>query len=146
MSRLFIRLRSPPRFAYFPASVSPLATSEGEFRDLGLGGWTGFYDWLRAASGRLVGLRFWPFEQAEFLLKEIPISETLLVASRGAILVFFGDETRFVDGASGDQAFEEARVLVSPSKEYALVFGCSDLSDSERQTLRDQFPSNVEGQ
>ena len=39
-----------------------------QYRDANFGQWTGFYDWLRDSKEQVLGVRYWPFEDTEFLI------------------------------------------------------------------------------
>lgn len=95
---------------------------------VGSGEWHGFYDWLRNDTRMIIGVRFWPFDEAEFLLKVYPNSPRLLIDPSGAILIFFGPETGYCDAISDDQEFEYSAVYRTRQGEYSIAFGCSDLN------------------
>lgn len=125
--------------AYYITRPDSLSLCGAQLEDTGLGDWTGFYDWLRNCGGKVIGVRYWPFEQAEFLLKECSHCDSVRVDSRGALLFFFGGESGFEEKLSGDQAFEEARILKTKADQYALLFGCDNLTEAEQNALAIQF-------
>ncbi|HKP03478.1 MAG TPA: hypothetical protein VJU77_08980 [Chthoniobacterales bacterium] len=134
MSSILVNLAESPRFTYFESRPSETVLSELGLVDSKLGDWTGFYDWLRTDTGAIVGVRYWPFEKTEFLVRPAVASSDIVVDPRGALLVFFGREEHFDDKLSDDQAFEESRVLLFSGR-HILLFGCSDLSAEERTQL-----------
>src|SRR5947208_10883942 len=111
LTTLLVDLAERPRFTYFERRPSETALSALGFVDLLLGDWTGFYDWLRTDGGAIVGVRYWPFEKTEFLLRTVARRSGIVEDTRGALLVFFGGEREFNEELSDDQAFEESRVL-----------------------------------
>ncbi len=136
MSAVFIRFTGRPRATLFESRPNHIQFGEDLFQDAGLGEWAGFYDWLRVDSDKIVGVRFWPFEQAEFLLRSVPGSNSNAPTIReDALLFFFGPEKNFKAELSGDQAFEEARIFSAPSGEHGILFGCSNLTNRERELL-----------
>src|ERR1700719_2322678 len=40
-----------------------------KYLDAAFGNWTGFYDWIRDMDGNLLGVRYAPFEDTEFLIE-----------------------------------------------------------------------------
>jgi hypothetical protein len=105
------------------------------FKDSSYGGWTGFYDWLRSDTHSVVGVRYWPFEEASALINRLAL-QTAKMDSSGALYFFFTSQHQFDEQISGDQAFEESRILIGSKKdEIAFVFGCSDLTGEEWESI-----------
>lgn len=134
MSAILIRINPIPAPVYFKQFPAATSLSELAVTDSGLGEWTGFYDWLRTDVGMLIGVRYWPFEQAEFLLRAVPEEGAIRLDQRGALLIFFSDQRRFAEHLSDDQAFEESRIF-SSAGEYSILFGCSAVSSEENGML-----------
>ena len=130
MNKLLIILGEIPRFC------DAESCSQGGWNDSGLGDWLGFYDILRNASSRPIGLRFWPFEDAAKVLSKIIPSAQMRIEDRGAALcLLFGVVDQWCEERSGDQLMEEARLLFSPNMEVALIFGLSVLALENRLEL-----------
>jgi len=145
MNRLFIHLSKTPNGVCYSEQPSRISVGGQEFRDAGLGHWTGFYDWLRVAPGKIVGVRYWPFEGEKFLLTTLKPGPSLSIDPVGGLLVFFGDEKKYEEKLSDDQAFEEISLFKSANGDYGILLGCSGLSENERRSLRERFgnsPSN----
>jgi hypothetical protein len=138
MSFLIVQLSQEPRAAYLEKHPLNDANSSA-FVDAGLGAWTGFYDWLRDQEKRIIGVRFFPFEQAEFLLRLPDLGEWIQTDQQKTLLCFFTSGRNYVDTLSADQDFEEARILKDSSGHYAILLGCSGMTDEERT----QFPSAI---
>lgn len=134
MKKLFIKLCSRPRFTLIDSDGGIAMADDSQFTDTGYGDWTGFYDWLRR-DGIIVGIRYWPFEQSQFLLEAVPSAVDLTIDSVGAILIFLGPVSSFDEETSCDQAFEECRLLQGDAG-YALVIGFSDLPAEEAAMLK----------
>lgn len=130
MKKLLTILGAPPRF--YDAETCELT----KWSDSGLGDWLGFYDILRDASNRPIGLRFWPFEDASKMLVSIPPSPQIRVEEGGAALcLLFGVFDQWSEERSGDQLFDESRLLTQPNNEVALLFGLSMLTSSDQLAL-----------
>jgi len=136
MKKLLTILGEIPRFCDAETCSLPGWT------DSGLGDWLGFYDILRNASNRPIGLRFWPFEEAFKALSKITPSAQMRVEDGGAALcLLFGVVDQWSEGKSGDQLMEEARLLTGPNNEVALLVGLSvlaqkDLLELEREIAK----------
>jgi hypothetical protein len=135
--RLIIRCGA--RFEAHIVAGPALPDYAGGLRDSGLGSWTGFYDWLRRSEDSIVGLRYWPFEQAAALLQATQTPGAAKTPD-GALLFQFDADPNYDETISADQAFEESRLLVdSETDELTFVFGCSDLTRGERASLTEML-------
>lgn len=112
------------------------AVDNTEYHDVGLGEWTGFYDWLRDSDGGLLGVRYWLNSGTEFLVSH---TQTLPYVSRASnhIEIYFS-ERRVVDPKlSCDQAFLYDALFRSSHEEYAIAFGTEDLSRVDLEKLEE---------
>jgi len=106
------------------------------------GDWTGFYDWLRQDSGHIVGVRYSPFEQTEFLIKAVEgLTYVVIPEPKRCIEVYFspGSGSRGVDRSeSDDQTFGSNRIFYSGEEKgrYLISFDTRRLSESEMQSIR----------
>src|SRR5262245_45344645 len=108
---------------------------KGDFKESPFGHWTGFYDWLRSDRNSVVGIRYWPFDEASTLISRLALPAAKKDAA-GALFFFFTYQHQFNEEISGDQAFEESRLLIgSNEEEIAFVFGCSDLTNQEWDSI-----------
>lgn len=106
-----------------------------EYRDVGLGEWTGFYDWLRAADGSLLGVRYWLNSSTEFLATYANSLRYVIVDPSRSIEVYFSDHRAFEPKLSCDQAFLYDAVFRAADGEYAIAFGSEDLSTADLNAL-----------
>ena len=117
------------------------------FRDTGSGDWLGFYDWLRAGTGEVVGVRLWVDEpdgpiRAAAACCEVTANENLF-----PLVIQLGAARAFVDDLSDDQDFGANRLLASFDR-LALTFnaptprqerapgGCDELPGSSKTSMR----------
>ena len=136
MNKLLVILKQIPTYAIVENSVHP------DWKDSGLGEWLGFYDVLRNESGHPQGVRFWPFEDAGQLLSRLEPSPTMRFGDAGkSILLLFRPDAEWVEGRSGDQWMEEARLLLGPNESMALLFGLDVMPTVERRKLELALPS-----
>ena len=131
MKALLIKLSRGARPALAYGEANALLQNAQQFKDTGLGDWTGFYDWLRNPARKIIGVRYWPFENAQFILDSYTQTPNVQIDPRKGLLVFFGSQTEYRENISGDQDFAEARVLVNSIGEHALLLGCPDLVESD---------------
>ncbi len=106
-----------------------------EYRDVGLGEWTGFYDWLRAADGSLLGVRYWLNASTEFLATYTASLSYVIVDPSRSIEVYFSDRRALEPKLSCDQAFLYDAVFRAGDGEYAIAFGAEDLSTADFNVL-----------
>jgi hypothetical protein len=65
MKTIFITIEAKPQIASVIRASTWVTVKDRRYEDTGLGGWTGFYDWLRPKVSEVIGLRFSPFEEAQ---------------------------------------------------------------------------------
>lgn len=109
----------------------------GETRliDKGNGDWSGFYDWLRDSAGQIVGVRFWPFEQARFLCDFLGRFPYVRVeGSHRFIEIYFRSDRNIAVGRSDDQAFGGNHIF-SADGEWAITFDLKTLASSEAASI-----------
>jgi hypothetical protein len=106
------------------------------FRDQGFGDWTGFYDWLRDARGEIIGVRYWPFADTQFVTDRVrDLSYARVAADRSFVEIRLrpGDPDQ---QGSDDQDFGNNRLLTTSAGELALSFGTGALDATELGQLR----------
>jgi hypothetical protein len=98
--------------------------------------WSGFYDWMRDNDGRLLGLRYWPFPETEFLEEMTKTFSYARVRPKWGIEIFFF-ETRSEPNPelSCDQDFIYDQVFCSASGQYAIAFATDELNDQDFRTI-----------
>jgi hypothetical protein len=106
-----------------------------EYRDAGLGEWTGFYDWLKAADGSLLGVRYWLNASTEFLATYAAGLAYVIVDPSRSIEVYSSDRRALEPKLSCDQAFLYNAVFRAGDGEYAIAFGAEDLSAADFNIL-----------
>ncbi|HEY6252421.1 MAG TPA: hypothetical protein VI685_20900 [Candidatus Angelobacter sp.] len=98
-------------------------------------GWSGFYDWLRDSSGKLLGIRYHPCEETAFVLEQ---ASRLNYAERGAygdMSLFFSNERSFDPKKSTDQDFLYDQLFVADDGSTAIAFA-KELTQEELDSLR----------
>ena len=106
------------------------------YRDKGFGDSTGFYDWLRSAGGKIIGLRYWPFEDTAFLVDAMrPLQYVTASADRSFVEIYFGELREFDEQMSDDQDFGNAKVFGSDDGSWALTFDVTGLDDLEMEWI-----------
>lgn len=106
-----------------------------EYRDAGFGEWTGFYDWLRAPDGALLGVRYWLDTSTEFLEVYARNLSYVSVDPSRSIEVYFSDRRAFEPRLSADQAFLYDALFRAADGEYAIAFGAEELSLADFEVL-----------
>ncbi len=101
------------------------------FDDEGFGDLTGFYDWLRNAEGLVIGVRYLPADELNFLLEELSELPYAEVDWRIRSVEFYFSRDRSVDASiSNDQEFGDNRLLRSSSGTIAISFNAGAAIDS----------------
>jgi hypothetical protein len=124
LKTIFVTIEAKPKIVALPRTSTRIIVNKRRFEDTGLGGWTGFYDWLRPKVSEVIGLRYSPFEEAQKLL-----------GTSESINLFFGEQRVFVEELSGDQDFEEVRLFTSPVGAFGLLVGYTLLNSTEIELL-----------
>jgi len=128
-----------PKVLVIPKEASAFDILVDHFEDVGLGVLNGFYDFLRSGGGAIVGIRYLPYPDAEFVLNEVPQGGGLRVAnegSEGMLLIFWGDDQTFDPSTSADQYFGDNTVYRSKyTGKLALSFGVDTLTATERASF-----------
>lgn len=105
------------------------------YHDAAFGNWTGFYDWLRDAQGNLLGVRYTPSDQTEFLTEQLKGLAYVKSDPSRHLEIYFSDRREFDDTLSCDQEFLYDAVFRSDDGEYAIGFGMEELNDSNLRGL-----------
>ena len=91
--------------------------------DQGYGDFTGFYDWLRTAGGLVIGVRYYPVQEVEFLCTLTEPLPYVEIDPQTRILTLYFSEDRGVEPSiSADQDFGDNKVYKSETGEYGLSF------------------------
>jgi hypothetical protein len=108
---------------------------EEKYYDASFGDWTGFYDWLRDAEGGLLGVRYTPFEQTEFLTRELENLHYVKADPPRHLEIYFSKRREIDPKRSCDQAFLYDAVFRSDKGSYAIGFGMEELNESDLRGL-----------
>jgi hypothetical protein len=101
------------------------------YEDQGFGDFTGFYDWLRNTKGRVIGVRYLPADELQFLCNSVAQLPYVVVDSQiKSIELYFSDDRSIDESASNDQEFGDNRLFKSTSGTFALSFNASEVIDS----------------
>jgi hypothetical protein len=101
------------------------------YEDQGFGDFTGFYDWLRNAEGRVIGVRYLPADELEFLCNAIAQLPYVVVDPQiNSIELYFSDDRSIDESVSNDQEFGDNRLFKSASGTFALSFNASEVLNS----------------
>jgi hypothetical protein len=115
-----------------------------EYRDAGFGEWTGFYDWLRASNGALLGVRYWLDASTKFLEGYARNLPYVSVDPSRCIEVYFSDQRAFEPKLSADQAFLYDALFRAADGEYAIAFGAEELSGADFEILEQSGMQSAE--
>lgn len=115
--------------------LAGFSIGEEKYYDASFGDWTGFYDWLRDAEGGLLGIRYTPFEQTEFLTRELKDLHYVQADPPRHLEIYFSERREIDPKRSCDQAFLYDAVFRSDKGGYAIGFGMEELSESNLRSL-----------
>jgi hypothetical protein len=106
------------------------------YHDRGYGDSTGFYDWLRNYAGAVIGVRYWPFEDTEFLCEALASLPYVAVAADKTYLdIYFSDDRRFDPERSCDQDIGASKVFSADGAGWALAFDTAALDRADLRSL-----------
>jgi hypothetical protein len=106
------------------------------YRDVGLGEWTGFYDWMRRANGDLVGVRYSPLVDNQLLFEAARALRYARIDSTGGLEVYFSDDDGADERQSCDQEFQYDPVFRSELGGWAIAFDVVALTPMDQGQLR----------
>lgn len=107
------------------------------YRDVGLGDFNGFYDWLRDRTKSPIGIRFWPFKEARFIIDKVrPYSYVTVDKDQKSLLIYFALGRKYEPRYSADQDFGNNRILSSAENADAVTFGLGVLTAQEIEALK----------
>jgi hypothetical protein len=108
---------------------------ERHYYDATFGEWTGFYDWLRDGCENVLGVRYTPFEQTEFLTQELKELSYAKADPPRHIEIYFSERREFDEKLSCDQEFLYDAIFRSDDGKYAIGFGMEKLTESNLRGL-----------
>jgi hypothetical protein len=103
------------------------------YHDITHGESNGFYDWLRNFNGEIVGLRYSPHLEKNFLLQLVTGFSYIEVAPGDCFMIFFGVERTYDPSKSADQDFG-GDIFYSSSNDNCL-FSVGTKSLDERDII-----------
>ena len=132
---LLLELRPKLVIALMPAwPIRGLSIDDRAYRPVGPE-WSGFYDWLRAGSGRIIGVRYHTTENGRAILEGAKLLDYAAVGEYGDVSIFFGTDRNFDRAQSEDQDFEYDQVFVGGEGEYAICFSTGNLTEEQTAEL-----------
>lgn len=102
------------------------------YHDRGYGSFTGFYDWIRDSAQKIIGLRYWPFEETVFILEKLAHWSRAVRAQDESYLEIYFASGQNVDWQhSDDQDFGSNQFFSTDDDEWAISFAIKRLDDRE---------------
>lgn len=86
-----------------------------------LGEFNGHYDWLVNHSGKIIGVRYFVFEELEFLCSKFE-NFTYCEVDNQTIKIYFSDDREVDEENSIDQDFSGDRIFYSDNLELVMSF------------------------
>jgi hypothetical protein len=100
------------------------------FVEISIGHFNGFYDWLRNYSGLIIGVRYFPFEDSNFLLKELVQLKYSKTDEHSIDIYFVEEQHRSInEDISDDQKFGGNRIFKSSEGKYLLTFEITEVEE-----------------
>lgn len=96
------------------------------------GDFLGFYDWLKNKEGNIIGLRYFLFEDYQFIIDDLALLHVNYLEIDSAVrynsilYIYFSEEKDFIDKVSNDQLFGDNCIYKSELGEYAITFCLPD--------------------
>jgi hypothetical protein len=114
--------------------------------DSGLGSWSGFYDWLRQPSGRIIGVRTWHLtthpNTEDF--RDHLVSNPAIEWGDGSFTLWFSDQREFDPGISDDQEFGIHRLVTSSDCTWFLTYDVGMMSELELTQIVSLSPEQLQ--
>lgn len=96
---------------------------------------TGHYDWIRD-SGKVVGIRYWPFDFTEFMFDVVAkLPYVVISPHRSNFEIYFSSIPKPASGRSDDQHFGCNKIYFSPQGDSLITFGTGTLTRTERDSI-----------
>jgi hypothetical protein len=111
------------------------AVGDRQYNEVNIGGWTGFYDWLRDSEENLLGVRYSPFKDCEFLIERTAKLQYVKPDFPRNIEIYFSERREVEAGFSCDQDFLYDAIFRSDDGEYAIGFGMEELTEANLRSL-----------
>jgi len=129
--RLRLALASVPRVNEYYLSDECILDGR-RFQDKNYDGVTDFSDWLRNPTGRVIGVRFWPYEEMRFLSDQLGQFSYVAVTEQGKqVAIYLSDDRQVDEEKSADQNFATNKVYSTDDGEWAIAFRATQLSVPE---------------
>ncbi len=135
MNRDFLFIVLDPKIRVFISSdlsedEKTVLYDSNEFKEIPIGHCNGFYDWLRNFSGHIIGVRYFPFEDSNFLLNEvIHLNYSKIDKVKGNMDIYFVDAEHCLidEDISDDQKFGDNRIFKSSEGKLLLTFEVTEV-------------------
>jgi hypothetical protein len=124
MELILVELSSPLKVRTMPEeNLEVFADSQG-FKEPDADQSNGFYDFMRSDPDTIVGVRWSPFPQAEFVLNRVPDSPLLTIVPNGmlkSLRIWLRGPVEFDDTISDDQLFWNNRIFLKESTGEVMI-------------------------
>lgn len=144
---LLINLRTTPEL-FLIDSLLPqqFKIFDEQYTDLKFGDFNGFYDWLRVKSGKIIGIRFKPFDESELIAEythHLPYCRLNYSGKNlESLEIYFSKERDFDFEISNDAYFGGNNLYVTENQTLAIIFDIerrenpyAGLSEAELKSL-----------
>ncbi len=109
---------------------------ETAYTEENFGAWTGFYDWLRDSDKNVLGVRYWPFKECEYVIERLEKLWYVKPNFPRDLEIYFSDRRSFDPKLSNDQDFVYDAIFRSDNGEIALGFGIESLTEADLMSLQ----------
>ncbi|MGI4719845.1 MAG: hypothetical protein ACRYGO_18055 [Janthinobacterium lividum] len=140
MSCVIVVVQASIDFYCFDICPESFLDKDGdELRKFDLDDDNGFYDWLRCEDKKIIGVRWFPYENNSSFLKKlnaIQINGNIEVSNdRLELRIFFSSIRTIDESNSRDQDFLGNHIYYSEVGKCAISFSTDSLSLDERQQI-----------
>jgi hypothetical protein len=101
------------------------------YHDITNGDSNGFYDWLRNSNDEIVGLRYSPHVEKNFLLQQVNRFSYIEVIPGDCFMIYFGIHRNFDPTKSVDQDFGGDVFYCSASNDKVFSVGTKSLNEKD---------------
>ncbi len=129
---LAVFLRSQITLAWANRPVGAIKLESQTYRAVGPE-WSGFYDWLCDADGRLVAIRYEPCgEVAQYIREGCELGDYAEPGKYGDWTIYLGERRALDPAKSEEQDFLYDQVLVAADGSCVIVFANNDFTKYEQ--------------
>ncbi len=130
---LFVVLNKQPNCYHIDRLKAEIVYDERNFIEYNDDNFSGFYDWLRDITGKIIGVRYAALERFNpALIKALKqLSYISFIHEKVVEIYFSSNERRVDDKTSNDQDFGICKVYVSSNSTFAVLFDIAYLTANE---------------